>query len=85
MNRYQILAAFLLASCSLIACNSNPDNMGSSTPIDSSNLYGAPGATYGADNPADPKPPKYEGQYDTGMQANTMNHDDSVNQGLLTK
>lgn len=76
-----IIPAFVLATV-LVACTNNPDNVGSSTPIDSSNVSGAPGATYGADDPASPNPPRYEGQYDTGLQPNTMNSQDSAKQGL---
>lgn len=83
--RLKVLIAFSILCAGFMSCTNDPDNRGSSTPIDSSNLHGAPGATYGPDNPIDPKPPVYEGQYDTGMQPNTMNHDDSVKEGLISK
>lgn len=77
MKTIRIPAIVFLFSLSLWSCTNDPDKMGNSTPIDSSNLHGAPGATYGPDNPAAPDAPRYEGQFDTGMQPNTMNSEDS--------
>lgn len=71
-----IIAAFAVVFA--MACNSNPENTGSSTPVDSTNLTGAPAATYGAQDPANPSAPKYEGGTDTGLKANTASHEDSM-------
>lgn len=61
----------------LAACGTNPDNKGSSTPIDSTNLTGEAPAQYGPTNPADPEPPRYEGANDTGLRVNTASSEDS--------
>jgi hypothetical protein len=75
------LMFFIGLSIFIIACNNNPQNTGYSTPIDSSNTSGKAGATYGPDNPAATQAPRYEGNTDSGLRANTMSHDDSVKAG----
>jgi hypothetical protein len=82
MKKLSLIISSIILAAGITACTNNPDKMGSSTPIDSSNVNGAPGATYGPDNPASPNPPRYEGQYDTGLQPNTMNSQDSTKEGL---
>lgn len=78
MNRYKIIIPAILLVLSS-ACTNDPDKQGNSTSIDSSNIHGTAPATYGGDNPANPDPPRYEGQFDTGMQSNTMSSEDSMN------
>jgi hypothetical protein len=73
MKRLSIAFITLLT----LACN-NPENTGYSTPVDSSNIRGTAGATYGPDDPAAAKEPKYQGSYDTGIRANTANSEDSA-------
>lgn len=82
MKKLILSAGLAICTSAFIACNNNPDNVGSSNPIDSTNLHGAAPATYGGENPESPDPPPYEGQYDTGMQPNTMSSQDSINKGL---
>lgn len=82
MNRLRIIPLAILSAVVIASCTNDPNQRGGSTPIDSSNLEGAPGAVYGPDNPANPNPPRYEGQYDTGMQPNTMSSDDSAAKSL---
>jgi len=69
---YLILAAFSIfaASCGDL------DNQGSSTPIDSTNLTGEAPAQYGP--VSDTTYPKYEGQDDEGLRANTASSEDSA-------
>jgi len=61
-----------------VSCNNNPENNGSSTPIDSTNLTGAAPATYGADNPASPDSPRNQGAYEEGIRANNASSQDSM-------
>jgi hypothetical protein len=48
MKTVKVLA-ICISLITIAACNNR--NQGHSTPIDSSNVKGAPGATYGGDNP----------------------------------
>ncbi|RYE22892.1 MAG: hypothetical protein EOP51_12110 [Sphingobacteriales bacterium] len=80
MNRlkYSILAVGLLIGAASCAGN-NPENNASSTPIDSTNVNGTAPATYGADNPAQPDSPKYEGGANAAdAKANTRSSEDSA-------
>lgn len=76
------LALILSVSAFIAACNAKPENNGSSTPIDSSNVNGTAGAKYGPDNPAAPAPPRNEGSNDSGLRANTASSEDSANLNL---
>ena len=60
------------------SCNDPETHNGSSTPIDSTNLEGTAPATYGADDPADPDAPRYDGRFDTSIRANTSSEADSI-------
>ncbi len=71
----------LLASCA----GNDPDNHGVSTPIDSVTLNGTAPVEYGPKDPNEANRPLDPDTRDTGMKANTMNHDDSVREGLKTK
>lgn len=75
MKKVVFAASFALLTT---ACGNNPENNASSTPIDSSNVHGTPGAQYGPDNPAAANAPKYEGSTDTGLRANTVSSEDSL-------
>ncbi len=77
-----ILVAFATIAVMFTSCGSNPDNTPSSTPVDSTNLYGEAPVKYGPINPANPDSPKTQGAYDTGMRANTMNAEDSMRKGI---
>lgn len=70
--QYLLIAAIISVS----ACN-DPDGQGSSTPIDTTNIRGTAPATYG-DAPNDTTYPKYEGQEDEGLRANTASSEDSA-------
>ncbi len=74
--QYLLLAAFLsVAVCSCV----DDDEQGSSTPIDSTNLNGTAPAEYKASTTAsDTAYPRYEGQYDSGLRANTASTEDTV-------
>lgn len=76
------LTLMLTIAAFITACNNRPENNGSSTPIDSSNVNGTAGAQYGADNPAAPASPKNEGSNDSGLRANTASSADSANMNL---
>lgn len=67
------LALFALASC-----GTSPENTGSSTPIDSTNINGDAPATYGAADPANPDSSRAQGANDTGLRANTAGSQDSA-------
>ena len=75
--KYSILAlAFIIGAAS---CGSdNPENNASSTPIDSTNLYGTAPATYGADDPASPESQKYQRNTERGNHANTNSSEDTA-------
>ena len=77
MNKLKQIAFCLALSIIAVSCVSR-DEQGSSTSIDSTNLHGTAPATYGADDPANPSPPVYEGNLDTGLQPNTMSSEDSA-------
>ena len=50
-----MIKCFVLAVCTMLfitSCGNNPDNMGTSQPIDSTNMNGQAPATYGGDDPA---------------------------------
>lgn len=70
--QYLLIGAMITAS----ACNGTAEQ-GSSTPIDSTNLHGTAPATY-SDAPNDTMYPKYEGQGDDGLRANTASSEDSA-------
>lgn len=56
------------------SCGPNGDKMGHSTPIDSSNVNGAPGATYGPDDPAYKPDSNHENVGDTGTNAGNVHN-----------
>lgn len=57
-----LTTAIIVASCA----PNDPENRGSSTPIDSTNLNGTAPATWGADNPANDQDTNYANSSDTG-------------------
>jgi len=63
-----------LSVCSLIACGSKPENIGHSTPIDSSNVKGAAGATYGPNDPAYKPDSNRSNVDDTGTNAGNVHN-----------
>ena len=67
----------LVLFVSVIAASCGNGTPASSTPVDSTNATGAAPVTYGGDSTY----PVNEGSYDTGMQHNTMSHEDSVRTG----
>ena len=75
MKTIQYLLAAAAITIIAAACT-DADNQGSSTPIDSTNLHGTAPATYGP--AADSTYPKYEGQDDEGLRANTASSEDSM-------
>lgn len=77
-----ILVAFATIAVMFASCGSNLENTPSSTPVDSTNLYGDAPVKYGPIDPANPDSPKTQGAYDTGMRANTMNTEDSIRKGI---
>lgn len=81
MKKITLVAIATLAVMSM-GCGTNLDNTPSSTPVDSTNLYGDAPVKYGPIDPANPDSPRNQGAYDTGMRANTMNKDDSVRKDL---
>ncbi|MBS1772607.1 MAG: hypothetical protein JST82_07095 [Bacteroidetes bacterium] len=78
-----ILYVALSTMLFVLSCGNNPDNHGSSTPIDSTNLNGTAPVQYGAQDPANPDSPRNQGAFDKDPKANTLNHDDSVKKGLI--
>ena len=69
MQFKQILLPF--AACLLLfSCQSNNDNRGTSTPIDSTNDQGTAPAVYGGDNPANDQDTNYQNSSDTGTRIN---------------
>ncbi len=79
MKKLIIIASIIMTGTAFTACTNDPDNMGSSNPIDSTNTRGSAPATYGGENPESPDPPRYQTQYDTNKQPNTMSSEDSAN------
>lgn len=72
MKLVKLAALVLFVNIVAVSCgNSTP---GSSTPVDSVNATGAAPVTYGGDSTY----PVNEGSNDTGMQTNTMSHEDSM-------
>lgn len=68
---------FIVSLAVMAACNNR--NAGHSTPIDSSNVKGAPAATYGGDNPKIDPDSNRTNVEDTGTNAgNVHNNGDSV-------
>ena len=62
-------------SLSVASCGNNPQNIGSSTPIDSSNVKGYAPATYGPNNPAnDERDSNRSNTNDTGTKANNVHN-----------
>ena len=62
-------------SFSVASCGNNPENIGSSTPIDSTNVKGAAPATYGPNNPAnDERDSNRNNTNDTGTKANNVHN-----------
>jgi hypothetical protein len=76
-----VIAALLVMSCT----GNNPERKATTVPIDSVNLNGDAPVDYGPRDPANPKPAIDPDSRDTGMKANTMNHEDSVREGLKLK
>ena len=69
--------AIIFGACLLLAsCNGNGNNMGSSTPIDSTNVNGTAPATYGANNPANDQraDSNRTNTNDTGTKANNVHN-----------
>lgn len=64
--------AFIMAACN----SNNSDNMGSSTPIDSTNVNGTAPATYGGNNPANDEraDSNRNNVNDTGTRANNVHN-----------
>jgi hypothetical protein len=66
-------------SISLFSCGNSDNsakNMGASTPIDSSNVKGTAGATYGGNNPAnDQRDSNRSNTNDTGTKANNIHNE----------
>jgi len=62
---YAAILFFLLASC-----GTEPENQGTSTPIDSTNTFGTAPATYGADDPTEDVLKNKENFSDTGTKVN---------------
>jgi hypothetical protein len=77
MNKLKQIA-FCFALGIIASSCGNTEEEGSSTSIDSSNVHGTAPATYGTGDPANPQPPVYEGNLDTGLQSNTMSAEDSA-------
>jgi hypothetical protein len=75
-------AMLVFAVAILASCGGKPQNTGTTTPVDSTNMYGTAPVEYGAKDPAKPVNDYHGGAFDTGMKANTMNHEDSVREGL---
>jgi hypothetical protein len=76
-----IVTAFLAASCA-----NNAQNNATTTPTDSTNINGTAPVTYGPDSPASSNPNgPMNSVADTGLRANTANHDDSVHRGLAPR
>jgi hypothetical protein len=69
---------FVLGLVFATSCTDNPDKMGNSTPIDSTNVTGAAPATYGGDNPASPDSSRSQGAFEEGIRANTASSEDSA-------
>lgn len=63
--------ALLLASCG------DPDDSGTSTPVDSTNQYGTAPAEYGPDDPTKDET-RYQGAEDSGLRTNTVSGQDSA-------
>ncbi len=72
------LSCFAIAAVVLASCGTSPENTGSSTPVDSTNLNGTAPATYGAHDPADADSSRAQGVADTGLRANTASSQDSA-------
>lgn len=73
-----IVTAFLAASCA-----NSAENNATSTPTDTTNVNGTAPVTYGPDSTAQGNPNGPTNSVaDTGLRANTANHDDSVHNGL---
>ena len=75
---------FTVLVCSLsictLSCNNSADsakNMGASTPIDSTNVKGTAGATYGGNNPANDEraDSNRSNTNDTGTKANNIHNE----------
>jgi hypothetical protein len=76
MKTLQYLLLVVVLTIAATACT-DLDNQGSSTPIDSTNLNGTAPATYGPAS-VDTVYPRYEGQNDDGLRANTASSEDSM-------
>ncbi len=74
MRTIKCLALALSALVLITSCGNNPENMGNSTPIDSTNVSGAAPATYGGDNPAIDPDSNRTNVGDTGTKANNVHN-----------
>ena len=72
----RILQVMLCITLLSASCG-DPDNSGSSTPIDSTNQYGTAPAEYGPDDPTEDEE-QYQGIEDSGLRVNTVSGQDSA-------
>lgn len=70
MRLRKLLGGLIFLMLTWTACSNDPENMGHSTPIDSTNDNGTAPATWGANDPANVQDTIYKNSSDTGTDVN---------------
>jgi hypothetical protein len=74
MKSLRIIIAIICTSLFVFSCADQGDEMGKSTPIDSTNVNGTAPATYGGDDPANDQDTNRTNANDTGSDPSNLSN-----------